>query len=412
MSGGRPAFLCAFLTVVAAGDVQARSAGIATIGCDGCHGGGQPATVTISSSNPSPALGSTITLTVTIDAVNGGPAGLYLRHSGQGSFSLVSGQGTKTVTGGGVVHSTPKAPSNGKVTFQVNWSVPNQQGGVDFDAYVLASNGNKNSSGDGAGAARLSLAFGCAGNTYYRDFDADGVGAASSGTTKNCSVPAGYSAADGDCNDNDEQAFPGQTESCNGKDDDCDGATDENLPLMTYYPDADGDGYGVPSTQTVEGCGAPKGYAATKDDCADGDASRNPGAEEVCNFLDDDCDGRVDEGARIVCGVGWCARYGISCDLNLCTPGQPEPETCNYLDDDCDGAIDDGDLCAAGEACVEGACVVEPVSPVKDAGGDGSDPGETPGAGCASAPSLAMTLLIVFALAGWLRPRRRARVPR
>ena len=64
--------------------------------------------------------------------------------------------------------------------------------------------------------------------------------------------------------------------------------------------------------------------------------------DEECNRLDDDCDGTVDEGVRNACG--------------RC--GDTPPETCNGLDDDCDGAVDEGGgLCPADdEVCIEGAC--------------------------------------------------------
>jgi hypothetical protein len=65
--------------------------------------------------------------------------------------------------------------------------------------------------------------------------------------------------------------------------------------VITWYADADGDGFGDADV-AVQACEQPEGYVENSDDCDDGDADRNPGAVEVCNGLDDDCDSLVDEG--------------------------------------------------------------------------------------------------------------------
>jgi hypothetical protein len=63
-----------------------------------------------------------------------------------------------------------------------------------------------------------------------------------------------------------------------------------------WYPDLDGDGAGD-ATAPVVADTAPADHVATGDDCDDGDPDVGPGQDERCNGLDDDCDGRVDEGA-------------------------------------------------------------------------------------------------------------------
>jgi hypothetical protein len=65
--------------------------------------------------------------------------------------------------------------------------------------------------------------------------------------------------------------------------------------LLTFYADADGDSYGDASMTTMA-CSAPIGYVSDNTDCNDGDASVNTGATEVCNSVDDNCDGNIDEG--------------------------------------------------------------------------------------------------------------------
>ena len=359
--------------------------------------------------NPMP--GETVTLDIGVQAVNGNLGGMYLRSNGQGTFKVVSGQSTKLISNSEVAHSSPKSASGGQVSFRVQWTAPAAPGGVDFDVFAISANGNNNQSGDGAGNAKMSFSYGCNGITYYRDFDGDGVGSEASGTTVNCTVPAGFAAASGDCNDNDERAYPGNTETCNGRDDDCDGETDEEMAISTFYTDADGDGHGVPNGPTQTGCAPPKGFAATSDDCVDTDATRHPGAKEVCNFTDDNCDGRTDEGARVICGVGMCARYGASCDPSLCSPGKPVAETCNALDDDCDGVADNDVTCPTGEACFQGECI--PASEIPDAGtsepGQPDDNGTIASGGCSST-SGALSFAALAILSGlWVLRRGGAR---
>jgi hypothetical protein len=192
-------------------------------------------------------------------------------------------------------------------------------------------------------------------NTYYRDSDGDTYG--SSTTTQACSVPSGYATRGGDCNDSAASRFPGATEVCNGVDDDCDNSTDEGV-TNTYYRDADGDTWGTSST--TQACSVPSGYATRPGDCADSNAARNPGAEEICNGVDDDCDASTDEDA----GTAWYADWDddgwgdrnnvfLSCTQPAGYVSQPgdcmdfEPwvnpdaiEICNGLDDNCNGIVD------------------------------------------------------------------------
>jgi len=96
-----------------------------------------------------------------------------------------------------------------------------------------------------------------------------------------------------DCDDTDPEVHPGQTEACNGIDDNCDGVIDEGFTTL-YYPDQDGDLYGDASAP-VQSCDAPSGMVTEGGDCDDSSAAIHPGATEVVNGLDDDCDGVTDE---------------------------------------------------------------------------------------------------------------------
>ncbi|MBI4176283.1 MAG: hypothetical protein HY518_03695, partial [Candidatus Aenigmarchaeota archaeon] len=84
-------------------------------------------------------------------------------------------------------------------------------------------------------------------------------------------------------------------------------------------------------------------------------------AAEVCNGIDDDCDGQIDEGLSntATCGVGACfmsvSQTCVSGSfIPACTPGSPSTETCNGVDDDCNGLADDGIICACTDNDLDG----------------------------------------------------------
>jgi hypothetical protein len=128
--------------------------------------------------------------------------------------------------------------------------------------------------------------------TYYADADGDGYGGKSSKDA--CSAPTGYVTDTTDCDDLSASAYPGATETCDSADNDCDGSVDEGV-TKTYYRDGDGDGYGDVSS-TKSACSAPSGYVTSKTDCNDADAAIKPGASEVCDGVDNNCNTRTDEG--------------------------------------------------------------------------------------------------------------------
>ncbi|MEO7174825.1 MAG: MopE-related protein, partial [Saprospiraceae bacterium] len=140
--------------------------------------------------------------------------------------------------------------------------------------------------------------------TYYADADGDGYGDEEV-SVQSCNLPEGYVTDDTDCDDNDGDVHPGATEVCNDKDDDCDGAIDEELQ-STFYADTDDDGYGDESN-SIDACTAPEGYVSDDTDCDDGNGAINPGATEICgDEIDNNCDGVVDEG----CVISYCASSG------------------------------------------------------------------------------------------------------
>lgn len=337
---------------------NARKNGIAVDGCTGCHGTGQSVSVQANLSPSVFAPGDQVTVDVVVSADSMQAAGIFIQvEEDTGSLSTLSGEGLVAVPGG-LTHVAPKPAAGGVTHFRFSWRAPNEVGAARLRMYGIAANGDGKRTGDAGGEGTLDAVYGCEAQPFYYDGDGDGVGRDELPTMR-CAgdPPPYYSALSTDCDDFREESFPGATELCNGRDDDCDGDVDEGAIPIALFPDKDGDGYYKEGAgPSIMGCIPKAGYAGEWGDCDETNLSIHRGAQEVCNNLDDDCDGRADDGVHPQCGVGWCRRESPTCAVEDCVEGPPAPETCNGLDDDCDDDVDEGADCGRGASCIDGTC--------------------------------------------------------
>ncbi len=175
-------------------------------------------------------------------------------------------------------------------------------------------------------------------------------------------------------------AEPGEAldEICNAADDDCDGVVDEGFPVGLACIDRAGE------------CPAPGSLICGDDGGVVCDARPVMPRDELCNARDDDCDGATDEdfpalGDTCVVGVGACTRAGVlicADDAAACSlePGAPSAELCDGLDDDCDGRPDNRAPCLGPPTAVATLRFADPDDPAcLDLDGDGAPDPDAPG---------------------------------
>ena len=224
--------------------------------------------------------------------------------------------------------------------------------GNDFVTFTQAPANSQHPVQVGQAALMSSNTFGMAvWNNWKRyaaggNLAAQGSGDLNGSLVEDLDCPTGCCTGAG-CND----------DSCDGVDNDCDGQTDED-----YVP-----------TATTCGNGACSGTGQLQ--CVNGtlvdSCQAGPGTpDDDCDGVDDNCNGVTDEGfvgAQTSCGVGGCQNTGMQLCFNgniidWCMAGVPGNEVCNNIDDDCDGVVDDNipttpTWCGAGSCAATGELV-------------------------------------------------------
>ncbi len=181
----------------------------------------------------------------------------------------------------------------------------------------------------------------------FVDADADGRGDGER-AMRACPGSVRFSLYGDDCDDTDPSVHPTQNEICDGLDNDCDEAMDEDARAVVWYEDADGDGYGLVYGERRISCDPIEGFSLLPTDCDDTLAAVSPVGVEACNGRDDDCNGSADfavagdgedddrDGvADVSCG-------GTDCNDTRAEIAEGSAELCNGQDDDCDSMVDEG----------------------------------------------------------------------
>jgi hypothetical protein len=150
---------------------------------------------------------------------------------------------------------------------------------------------------------------------------------------------------------------------------------------VVYFLDADGDGYGNPNPKlsVTVSCGQTphSGYVTNNSDCNDNDAAIHPGASEICDGKDNNCNGLIDEGFDTD-GDGYSSCAG-DCNDNDASMHPGAIEICDAKDNDCDGLSDNnivyyrdadgdgyGNIASPKKVCVQPAGYVRDSTDCKD----------------------------------------------
>jgi MYXO-CTERM domain-containing protein len=312
------AALCALLFSSRA---HARSGGIGSAllgasGCNQCHSGGTAPAVTLSASSLALAPGDQITLTLTVTtpnagAANTGAAGFNLRSSKAGTFALGGLSSANTQVG-----TTLNGVATTSGFSEATHTSPKAGEPATFTVLWRPNAGTTGS-----------VIFTAWGNAVNLSGNPTGDLAASTTLGISICVP------------------------------------------QTWYRDVDGDGFGALSSGTASACSAPTGFVTSNTDCQDSAPSVHPGAAEICNGIDENCAGGVDEGlpltmyyrdadgdtfgvavgAKVACslaqaGPGYVANSADCNDTSVAVrPGAIE--ICNGIDDNCAAGSDEGGVC-------------------------------------------------------------------
>ncbi|MEC8378946.1 MAG: putative metal-binding motif-containing protein [Myxococcota bacterium] len=195
------------------------------------------------------------------------------------------------------------------------------------------------------------------GNFYYNDADGDGYGSIAF-YILSCEPVENYSENSEDCDDGNPDVNPDADDVCDEIDNNCDGQVDED-GLVGFFYDMDGDGAGDPNLP-VEDCEPLDNMVENSLDCDDSNAEISGLNEEVCDGIDNDCDGVIDNGVSNFYyvdsdGDGYgsdtdviqtCdeltgyAEVGGDCDDGNSTVNPDSNEICDNIDNNCDGIVD------------------------------------------------------------------------
>ncbi len=203
---------------------------------------------------------------------------------------------------------------------------------------------------------------------YFPDTDGDGFGDLA-GQLDTClaEIPLGYVMNGLDCNDTNVSMYPGAEEQCDGIDNDCNNLIDDAIALYTYYPDADGDFFGDFLSTPLDTClnTAPAGYVINNMDCDDNNAASNPEAVEICDGIDNNCNGLADDGIDqftyfldadgdgfgdpmavpldtcLIAAPDGFVVNNLDCNDNAASANPDASEVIDGIDNDCNGLVDD-----------------------------------------------------------------------